>query len=127
MQNSEEDNKLDLKGVMKNLVSEEPKEMSQEEAIKAYREKSPVKSKKSSKKNTSDEEDDEDEAHLRRMKQELLASLERVNLLAKKLFGEKEKLTSKEFKEKEKFKAKEKNLEQMKEKMQESKERSRDE
>lgn len=126
MQNSEEENKMNLKGVMQSLVKEEPKEISQEEAIKAYKEKRPIKGKRKSKRNT-DDEDDEDEAHLRRMKEELLASLARVNLLAKKLFGEKEKITSKEFKEKEKFKAKEKTLQQMKEKIQEDKERSREE
>lgn len=125
---SEEESKMDIKGVMQDLVKEEPKEVSQEDAIKAYKEENVQKPKKVYHNDESDDDDeDEDEAHLRRMKQELLDSLERVHRLEKKLFGEKEKINTKEFKAKEKLKTKEKTLEQMKEKIQEGKERSREE
>ena len=79
---------VDVKGVIENFIKEEPPKLSQEEAIRQYRENDNLNTK--NKKNNQDEENEDDE-HLKRIKQALLESLERVNALAKKLFGEKEK------------------------------------
>ena len=91
--NDEEEKLVDVKGVFGKMISEEPPELSQEEAIKEYKGE-PESIQKKSKKNVStsdDEENSEEAEHLKRIKQALLESLERVNLLAKKLFGEKDK------------------------------------
>ena len=59
---------------------------------------------------------------------ELLASLERVNKLAKQLFNEKEYINSVKVKKgPTKYKAKEKVIEEMRQKVQDEKERSREE
>ena len=105
-----EENLIDLKGSLESFVASEEPELSQEDAIKAYRE-GPEKTKKR-KKSSSDDDDIEDDEHLKRLKQELLASLEKVNKLAKQLFGEKEIYNVKNLKVNEKYqKAKEKDLE----------------
>lgn len=109
--NDSEETKIDLKGTFQNLVEAEKPELTQEEEIKLYKDPahtipSEIKGKNSAnsnnkrKNNNSDDEDDEseDDEYLKKLKRELLASLERVNQLAKKIFGEKEKLDSKEFK-----------------------------
>ena len=91
MENNEEirkEDKIDIKSALSKLVDEEPKELSQEEAIMSYKE-----AKK--KKWTSNSGDDaasnqEEEEHLKRVKQELLSSLKRVDDLAKKIFVDKE-------------------------------------
>lgn len=93
MDNNEEIKKEDkraLKEVFEKLIDEEPKEMSQEEAIKTYQEH---KSKKSSNTSTSGETTDsnqEESEHLKRIKIELLSSLKRVDELAKRIFIDKE-------------------------------------
>ena len=102
----------DIKGTLESFVEGEKPEISQEEEIKAYKE-GPQKPKK--RKTESDDEDfDEDDEHLKRLKQELLASLEKVNKLARQLFGEKEANILKDIKleEKRKSKVKEKKQEQ---------------
>lgn len=91
MENNEEirkEDKIDVKAVFSKLVDEEPKELSQEEAIKNYTDIQ-------KKKKTSNSEDDstsnqEEEEHLKRIKVELLASLKRVDDMAKKIFVNKE-------------------------------------
>lgn len=91
MENNEEirkEDKIDIKSALSKLVDEEPKELSQEEAIMSYKE-----AKK--KKLTANSGDDaasnqEEEEHLKRVKQELLSSLKRVDDLAKKIFVDKE-------------------------------------
>ena len=129
---NDKDEKLtDLKGTIESLIEGEQAELSQEEAIKAYKGEGPQKPKKR-KKSSSDEDDDDilDEEHLKRLKQELLASLEKVNKLAKKLFGEKEFKNAKNLKVKEKYsktQEKEQTISKAKQKEKEGKERSREE
>ena len=107
-----EEKLTDIKGTLESFVEEEKPEISQEEEIKAYKE-GPQKPKKRKKK-SDDEDSDEDDEHLKRLKQELLASLEKVNKLARQLFGEKEANILKDIKleEKRKSKVKEKKQEQ---------------
>ena len=85
-QNQEENNKcINIKNTFANLIKEEIPEMSQEEAIKNYKENDTI----APIKNDTDSDDDTEESeHLKRVKQELLASLERVKQLAKKIFTE---------------------------------------
>ena len=115
MQEKKEENEeklTDIKGTLESFVEGEKPEISQEEEIKAYKE-GPQKPKKRKKK-SDDEDSDEDDEYLKRLKQELLASLEKVNKLAKQLFGEKEANILKDIKleEKRKSKVKEKKQEQ---------------
>ena len=92
--NVEEEKKVDIKGLINDFIEEEKPELSQEEAIKAYKEEDDGKiAVKINKKSGNSDEDDEneDDEHLKRIKQELLKSLERVNELAKQIFKEEEK------------------------------------
>ena len=87
MENENNDgNTLDFKGTMKEIFEEEKPEMSQEEAIKAYKE---TKTKKGS--SNDDDQNSEETEHLKRVKEELLKSLKRVDVLEQKIFGDKEK------------------------------------
>lgn len=87
MENENNDgNTLDFKGTMKEIFEEEKPEMSQEEAIKAYKE---TKTKKGS--SNDDDQNSEETEHLKRVKEELLESLKRVDVLEQKIFGDKEK------------------------------------
>lgn len=85
-----EKNILDFKSTMEAFIEEEKPEVSQEEAIRAYKGEN-IKLNKKNKKISNSEEDEEaeDEEHLKRLKKELLESLERVNVLARKIFEEK--------------------------------------
>ena len=75
-----------------------------------------------------DEDENEDDEHLKRVKQELLASLERVDKLAKKLFEEKGKESIKGIKSRTEIsKDREQIMEKMREKVQENREKSREE
>ena len=107
--NSEKEEKLiDIKGSLESLVEGELPELSQEEAIKAYKE-GPKKPKKRKKASSDEDDETEDDDHLKRLKQELLASLERVNKLARQLFAEKSFTNVKDFKVKKEYqRAKEK-------------------
>lgn len=79
-----EEKLIDIKGTLEQFVKPDEPEMSQEEAIMKYEED--VK-----KASTSDEsENTEEQEHLKRIKKELLASLERVKKLEKQIFIEKE-------------------------------------
>ncbi len=129
--NNEKEEKLtDLKATIESMVEGEGPELSQEDEIKAYKGEGSQKPKKR-KKTSSDEDDEtEDDEHLKRLKQELLASLEKVNKLARQLFGEKEFKNVKELNIKKKYqrvKEKEQNLNETKQNEQEKKERSREE
>lgn len=87
MENENNDgNTLDFKGTMKEIFEEEKPEISQEEAIKAYKE---IKPKKGS--SNDDDQNSEETEHLKRVKEELLKSLKRVDVLEQKIFGDKEK------------------------------------
>lgn len=101
MQEKDEDEGklVDVKGTLKDFVNEEKPELSQEEAIREYREKDGVEITNNKKSSSDDEQEDDD--HLKRVKRALIESLERVNVLAKKLFGEKEKSGLQEIKVKE--------------------------
>ena len=100
--NKDEEKLTDIKGSLESLVEGELPEVSQEEAIKAYRGEGPQKPKKR-KKTSSNEEDDDNDDYLRKLKQELLASLEKVNRLARQLFGEKSYTNVKDFKVKKEY------------------------
>lgn len=91
MENNEEikkEDRIDIKSALSKLVDEEPKKLSQEEAINNYTENK--KKKKYSTSSEDSESNQEEEEHLKRVKQELLSSLKRVDLLAKKIFIDKE-------------------------------------
>lgn len=82
---SEEKNEekiLDFKGTLEQFVKADEPEMTQEEAIMKYGEKK-------TSGESSDGENSEEQEHLKRVKQELLASLERVKKLEKQLYTEK--------------------------------------
>lgn len=118
---------VDIKGTMEAFIEEEKPELSQEEAIKAYKNETTNYTQKKKKNSTSDEEENEDDEHLKRVKNDLLQSLERVKKLETKIFNDKEKIDLKEVKVKsESQKVKQKEKEQMKEKEQDEKERSRE-
>ena len=93
MENNEEIRKEDkraIKEVFIKLIDEEPREMSQEEAIQNY---SAVTKKKNSTTSTSEDDssyNQEEVEHLKRVKAELIASLKRVEDLSKKIFTDKE-------------------------------------
>lgn len=129
MQNKDNDEKIfDLKETIENFVEAELPELSQEEAIKAFKDidmniNQVIKKKKN---DPSEDDEAEDDEHLKRLKQELLESLKRVDELAKKIFSEKEKTNLKNIKVKTN-KDKEKVIQQMKEKIQNDQERSREE
>ena len=119
MQENKEESKekiIDLKGTLEEFIEEEKPELSQEEAIKAYKEGDIIEYKRQ-KKDSSDEEENEDDEHLKR-----------VDTMEKKIFEEKEKDTIKNIKVKsgsQKAKDKEKVIEQMRQKMQEEEEKGR--
>ncbi len=83
-----EEKLIDIKGTLKQFVEAEEPELSQEEAIMKYEE---PKNKKNSYNNNDDDMDTtEEEEHLKRIKQELLASLKRVEKLEELLFKNRE-------------------------------------
>lgn len=94
------DKNIDMKTTFSNLIKEEIPEMSQEDAIKNYRENDTIAPIKTSNKDGDSDENTEESEHLKRIKQELIASLERVKQLAKKLYSEDKNKTSIKVKEK---------------------------
>lgn len=124
----EEEKMLDIKGTFESFIEEEEPELSQIEAIKAYKEGDKEIHKKKSNKN--DDEEVEDDDHLKRVKQSLIESLEKVDILEKKIFEDKEKDKLKDIKvgvkDKQKQKEREQVMQQMREKIQEDQERSRE-
>ena len=126
--NKEENNEkiIDVKGTLEDFIEEEKPELSQEEAIKAYK-KGDVIEYPNKKKKEEDEEAEDDE-HLKRVKKELLESLKRVDILEKKIFEEKDKDKMKNIKVKsrsQKEKNREQVIEQMRQKMQDDDEKGR--
>ena len=81
----QEEKLIDIKGTLKQLVETDEPELSQEEAIMKYGEHK-------NKRNNNDDDTDttEEEEHLKRIKQELLASLKRVEKLEELLFKKQE-------------------------------------
>ena len=127
MQNKDENEEknIDVKASIESFVEAEPPEISQEEEIMNYHENVPT-NKKNKKASSDDENEDLDDEHLKRIKKELLASLEKVNKLAKLLFSDKEKkLKDLKVDKDSKTKSYTKEIEQTQTKMQE--ERSREE
>ncbi len=127
-ENKQEKNEkiIDIKGTFEDFIEEEKPELSQEEAIKAYK-KGDVIEYPNKKKKTEDEEAEDDE-HLKRVKKELLESLKRVDMLEKKIFEEKDKDKIKNIKvksETQKGKNREQVMEQMRQKVQEDDEKGR--
>ncbi len=125
----EEEKMLDIKGTFESFIEEEEPELSQIEAIKAYKEgDKEIHKKKSNKNDDNDELEDDD--HLKRVKQSLIESLEKVDILEKKIFEDKEKDKLKDIKvgvkDKQKQKEREQVMQQMREKIQEEQERSRE-
>lgn len=88
--NDNDENLIDLKGTIENFIEGETPELSQEEAIKAYRDEVYISKNKRNIKN--DEDDIEDDEHLKRVKQELLESIKKVDAMAKQIFEDKENL-----------------------------------
>lgn len=88
MEKNEEVKNASIKSTFSNLIKEEMPEMSQEEAIKNYRENDTIVPIKKAKKEEDSDDNTEESEHLKRVKEELLASLERVKKLAKKIFSE---------------------------------------
>ena len=82
MQEQKDEILIDIKGTLKQLVEADEPELSQEEAIMKYGE---IKKKKNDDTDTTEEEE-----HLKRIKQELLASLKRVEKLEELLFKKRE-------------------------------------
>ena len=82
-----EEKLIDIKGTIEQFVKPDEPERSQEEAIMKYEEETKIK-----KNNNQDDETEttEEEEHLKRVKQELLASLQRVEKLEKQIYGQKE-------------------------------------
>ena len=122
---------IDIKGTLEDFIEEEKPELSQEEAIKAYREGDIIKYPKNKKGAQDEEDENEDDEHLKRIKKALLESLKRVDTMEKKIFEEKGKenikdikVKSKAQKSKEKEVNKEKVIEQMRQKMKEEVEKN---
>lgn len=133
-ENKEENNEkiIDIKGTLEDFIEEEKPELSQEEAIKAYREGDIIKYPKNKKGAQDEEDENEDDEHLKRIKKALLESLKRVDTMEKKIFEEKEEIknikvksNSQKSQTKEKEVNKEKVIEQMRQKMKEEDEKGR--
>lgn len=77
---------IKIKETFSNMMREDVPEMTQEEAIMNYREDDTIDDTR--KKVSTDEDNTEESEHLKRVKKELLESLERVKKLAKKIYGE---------------------------------------
>ncbi len=124
---NKEEKLIDIKGTFEEFIQEEKPELSQEEAINAYKKSDIIEYKTNKKKkSTEDEEENEDDEHLKRVKKELLESLKRVDIMEKKIFEEKETKNNIKIKSgKQNTKDREKVIEQMKQKMQENDEKGR--
>ena len=85
MQEQKEEKLIDIKGTLEQFVKADEPELSQEEAIMKFGE---PKKKQNNNSDADDSADDisEELEHLRRIKKELLASLERVKKLEEQLF-----------------------------------------
>lgn len=79
MQEHKDEKLIDIKGTFKQFIEEDKIELSPEEEIMKYEEKK-------NKKSDNDNDTTENEEHLKRIKQELLASLKRVEKLEEQLF-----------------------------------------
>ncbi len=99
---------IKIKETFSKMMEEDVPEMTQEEAIMNYRENDTIDDTR--KKVSTDEDNTEESEHLKRVKKELLESLERVKKLEKKIYGEsssKNKINVKENKAKQVSRSKE--------------------
>ena len=100
-----EEKNVDIKGTFEKFIKADEPEMTQEEAIKNFKDESISRAIKKHKNSFNGEGGEgnysEEQEHLKRVKEELLASLERVKQLEKQIYGEENKE-----KEKEKLKVK---------------------
>lgn len=122
-----EDKRINLKGTLESFLETEKPELPQEDAIKLYKDENNTYGIKKKKNNSEDDDENEDDEHLKRVKKELLESLERVKVLEKKIFAEKATIKGLKVKKASKVKDKDKVMNQMRQKIQEDKERSREE
>ena len=93
MENEEKRNidiNINMKETISKFIKADEPELTQEEAIEKYTTPIAPKKKKNSSSDADAENNSEEIEHLQRVKQELLASLERVKTLAKKIYEEKE-------------------------------------
>ena len=91
IEEQKEEKLIDIKGTLKQFVEADEPELSQEEAIMKYEEPKEKKNKNYNYNNNDDDMDTtEEEEHLKRIKQELLASLKRVEKLEELLFKNRE-------------------------------------
>lgn len=125
---NDDENLVDFKGTIESFIRPEPEIVTQEEAIKAYKGEE-VNFYKRKNNSSNDDETSEEEEHLKRIKIQLLESLERVNKLEKSIFNEKIKNSiKKSIKVNEKEKNKELIIEQMRQNVKnQNLERSREE
>lgn len=86
MQEQKEEKLIDIKGTLEQFIKTDEPELSQEEAIMQFGE--PKKKKNNNNDDDSADDISEELEHLRRIKKELLASLERVKKLEEQLFKE---------------------------------------
>ena len=86
----EEVKNIDIKGTFEKFIKPDEPEMSQEEAIAKYQEIDISKAIKATSTDGESGENSEEQEHLKRVKKELLASLERVKKLEKQIYGEQE-------------------------------------
>jgi hypothetical protein len=91
MQTEKEESNIDIKGTLSKFIKEDEPELSQEEAIMKFGEIKQKKSGASDGEDSQNGEATEEQEHLKRVKKELLASLERVKVLAKRIYGEENK------------------------------------
>ena len=125
---NDENKVVDFKQTLGEFVKEDMPEISQEDAIRQYKEVKGKEIIKPKKKHSEDEENEDDE-HLKRVKKELLESLKRVEELSKQIFNEKDRDNIKNIKVNKKSsgggKKQEQVLEQMRQ-VQDDMERSRE-
>lgn len=100
MQEKKSEANVDIKGTLVKFIKTDEPELSQEEAIMKYGESKKTGSNNNNSSSSNDDdsqnaETTEEQEHLKRVKQELLASLERVKQLEKKIYGKEEKISSK--------------------------------
>ena len=88
----QEEKNIDVKGTLEKFIKADEPEISQEEAINNFQEKDLLNEIKKNAKFSSDddEQNSEEQEHLERIKKELLASLERVKLLERQIYGDKQ-------------------------------------
>ena len=86
----QEEKLFDVKGTFEKFIKADEPEMSQEEAISKFEDINMAIKKIANSSSGEDQANSEEQEHLQRIKQELLASLKRVEELEKQIYGSKE-------------------------------------